>query len=282
MAEDWSREEVEAAVADYFVMLASEIRGEAFNKAEHNRQLQRILPNRTRGSIERKHQNISAVMIELGYPYVDGYKPLGNYQELLRDVVEARLNVSRDLNQAVGSKVESPVVASPSLRELLSIQVPPPVREEENAVLYDRPRSARVTVRRNFLEIEARNRSLGRAGEELVLKFEHERLWSAGQKSLADRIEFVAETKGNHLGYDILSFETDGQERFIEVKTTRFGALTPFFASKNEVEVSTSQERCYQLYRLFHFEKQPKLFILPGALRSSCVLDPSQYSALPR
>src|SRR5688572_6754389 len=101
MAESWSHQEVEAAVADYFAMLAAEMHGEPFNKAEHNRQLQRILTNRTRGSIERKHQNISAVLIELGYPYVDGYKPLGNYQELLREVIEARLNVSSDLNQIV-------------------------------------------------------------------------------------------------------------------------------------------------------------------------------------
>jgi len=282
MAESWSREEVEAAAADYFAMLAAEMRGEPFNKAQHNRQLQRFLKSRTRGAIERKHQNISAILLELGYPYVDGYKPLGNYQELLREVIEARLSVSADLNQIVGIRVESPVVAIPSLQDLLSIQVPPPVREEETQGLYERPRSIHTGVRRNFLEIEARNRSLGRAGEELVIKFEHERLWRAGQKGLAERIECVAETKGDHLGYDILSFETDGRERFIEVKTTRFGALTPFFASRNEVDVSTNEEGRYQLYRLFHFDKQPKLFILPGALEKSCTLEASQYSALPR
>ena len=65
---DWSRLEVEAAVADYLDMLALELRGEPFNKAEHNRNLVRVLNGRTRGSIERKHQNISAVLIELGYP----------------------------------------------------------------------------------------------------------------------------------------------------------------------------------------------------------------------
>jgi hypothetical protein len=88
---DWSRIEVEAAVADYLDMLALELRGEPFNKANHNRDLLRVLDGRTRGSIERKHQNISAILIELGYPYIDGYKPLRNYQELLREVVEERL-----------------------------------------------------------------------------------------------------------------------------------------------------------------------------------------------
>ena len=40
------------------------MRGEAFIKAEHNRTLQKILTTRTRGSIEKKHQNISAVLLE--------------------------------------------------------------------------------------------------------------------------------------------------------------------------------------------------------------------------
>jgi hypothetical protein len=65
---DWSRKEVEAAVRDYFDMLTKELRGELFNKAEHNRRLQRLLVGRTRSAIEKKHQNISAVMIDLGYP----------------------------------------------------------------------------------------------------------------------------------------------------------------------------------------------------------------------
>ena len=68
MANDWSREEVEATVSDYFDMLAMELRGKSFNKAEHNRNLQNLINNRTKGAIEKKHQNISAVLIELGYP----------------------------------------------------------------------------------------------------------------------------------------------------------------------------------------------------------------------
>jgi hypothetical protein len=68
MSDSWSREEVEAAVADYFVMLGKELRAEPYNKAEHNRQLQNLLSGRTQGSVERKHQNTSAVLIDLGYP----------------------------------------------------------------------------------------------------------------------------------------------------------------------------------------------------------------------
>jgi Domain of unknown function (DUF3883) len=104
--------------------------------------------------------------------------------------------------------------------------------------MEDRARNRGTAVRRNYLELEARNRSLGRAGEELVLEFEHQRLWRTGKRELADRIEHVAQTQGDGPGFDIHSFELDGRDRLIEVKPTRLGALTPFFASRNEVEVS--------------------------------------------
>jgi hypothetical protein len=282
MSDHWSHEEVEATVSDYFDMLAMELRGELFNKAEHNRNLQKLLANRTKGAIEKKHQNISAVLIELGYPYIDGYKPLKNYQQLLYGVVEERLFSAVGLHQAAAAAVEQKIEQPPVVTDVLAILVDPPRREDDKPKLYDRPPLIRAPVRRNYLEIESRNQTLGLAGEKLVLEFEHKRLWQAGKKDLANRIEHVANTTGDHLGFDIKSFETDGRDRLIEVKTTRFGSLTPFFASKNEVQVSEAREAEYQLYRLFNFTKQPKLFALPGSLRNTCSLDPIQFSALPR
>jgi hypothetical protein len=282
MPEDWSREEVEATVSDYFEMLAMELRGEPYVKAEHNRNLQKLLRNRTKGAIEKKHQNISAVLIELSYPYIGGYKRLQNYQELLRDVVEDRLLGAEGLNRLAAAVVEKEMPMPPSVHDVLGILVEPPRREDFSGVLYDRARRPHKAVRRNYLEIESRNQSLGLAGETLVLEFEHQRLWKAGKRDLADRIEHTARKEGDHLGFDIRSFEIDGRDRIIEVKTTRFGASTPFFASRNEVEVSEDRDSEYQLYRLFNFARQPKLFVLPGSLRNSCSLDPVQFAALPR
>ncbi len=65
-------------------MLEHQFRGEPFNKSAHNRRLQTILRNRSEGAIAFKHCNVSAILIEIGFPYVDGYKPRGNYQELLK------------------------------------------------------------------------------------------------------------------------------------------------------------------------------------------------------
>ena len=53
-------------------MLALELRDERFNKAARNRDLREQLDGRSQGAVERKHQNISAILISLGFPYIDG------------------------------------------------------------------------------------------------------------------------------------------------------------------------------------------------------------------
>lgn len=280
MADDWSREEVEAIVTDYFAMLVKELDREPFSKAEHNRTLQRYLPNRSHGSIEFKYANISAVMIALGYPYIDGYKPRGNFQELLRAIVAERAPRDHELQRAIAVSIEAPVHAPPPIADLANAIVPAPRRGVEQRRSYERatPRpSPRQGI--NYLEREARNRSLGQAGEAFVLRVEHERLWRLGERRLAERIEHVARSQGDGLGYDILSFEPSGRERMIEVKTTRYGEMTPFFASRNEVEYSESARDQFHLYRVYKFEEAPKIFILPGPLRESVNLEPTEYRA---
>lgn len=278
MPEDWSQTEVAATVADYFAMLEHELRGESYNKLEHNRRLREELNNRSKGAIEFKHANISAILIELGFPYIEGYKPRANYQALLKQEVAARLNGDARIARAAAVAVESPMHEKPAVFDLREILVPAPVRERP--AVYERQVS-RVSPRLgvNYLEIEARNRSLGLAGEEFALSFEHRRLWESGRRDLADRIEHVSRTRGDGLGYDILSFETSGHERLIEVKTTAFGAMTPFFASSTEVRLSEEHSDSFRLFRIHKFRETPKLFVLEGSLRESCVLDATQYRA---
>ncbi len=278
MAEDWAPEEVAATVADYLAMLQQELRGEPYNKREHNRRLQSVLRERSAGAIEFKHANISAVLIELGFPYIDGYKPRGNYQELLKDEVMVHLAGDIRLAQVTDAVVSAPMSKHPMVRSLSDILVEAPIRER-GAVYERRPLQTVPRLGINYLEREAQNRSLGLAGELFAAEVEHRRLWEGGHPELAERIEHVSKTQGDGLGYDILSFESDGRERLIEVKTTSFGALTPFFASRREVEVSEQESLHFSLYRVFKFRDVPRLFILPGSLRESCTLDAIQYRA---
>lgn len=275
--ERWVRAEVEATVASYFQMLRSELEGKDYNKSAHRRQLRRALGDRSEGSIERKHQNISAVLIELGFPYIDGYKPLSNYQALLRRVVAERLAHSSELAERVAEEVERDIDI-PDVEDILQILVEPPDRPSPSRYARERPAPASGT-RPNYLLQEIRNASLGKAGERFVLNYERARLIAAGKDSLAADIDHVAETRGDQAGFDILSFETSGADRLIEVKTTGFGRYTPFFVTANELAVSRRKQGAYHLYRVFKFRKAPRLFMKKGSLNHEFDLEPSQFMA---
>ena len=278
---DWSILEDEATVADYFAMLESELRGERFNKAAHRRALQAALDDRSERAIESKHQNISAILIELGYPYIEGYKPLYNYQRLLRDVVVERVAERSDLRSELERHVDATATV-PTVDDILQRLVDPPSLDADSS--YGSRREARETslARRasvNYLEREANNHSLGSAGEEFVINFERARLIAADRRHLADRVEHVSRTRGDQEGFDVLSFEESGDDRLIEVKTTAFGKQTPFFVSRNQVTVSSRRSDSYHLYRLFRFRADPHLFAVRGALERVCALDPVKYAA---
>ena len=87
----------------------------------------------------------------------------------------------------------------------------------------------------------------------------------------------VSKTRGDGLGFDVRSFDVNGRDRLIEVKTTSFGKETPFYITKYEVEFSRSQSDHFHLYRVFEFRTDPRLFSLKGAVDKHCRLDPITY-----
>lgn len=277
MSSVWSQQEVEATVRDYFEMLASELRGVPYVKAAHNETLRELLDDRTRSAVERKHQNISAVLIELGFPYINGYKPLGNVQNLLREVVRTQLPSLEDLVVADVTAIQDPFTVD----DVLGIGVDPPV--PASVSVGERPIEYVVSSRPgppiNYLQMEALNRSLGDAGEALVMKFERERLLREGKDGLARNVEQVSKTVGDHAGFDIRSYEVSGRDRFIEVKTTRYGKLTPFYISAGEVRFSEANADAYHLYRLFEFRQSPGLFQLHGDVGRQVHLQAVNYRA---
>lgn len=278
-AGDWTRAEVDAVISDYFDMLICELTNRPYSKAEHNRGLQERIP-RSRGSIERKHSNISAVLRDLGYPFIEGYKPQSHYQRLLRDAVLDRLESNQGLITVVRESADEPA-AAPTINDyLIRMEAPPEREDSDHAAVAEQ--SVGIAATRspvNYLEREARNASLGRAGEHFVLEFERARLLAAGRDALVDRIEHVAVTLGDGLGFDVRSFELDGSDRLIEVKTTAYGKRTPFFVSRTEVTVSRMRSDVFSLYRVFDFRRRPRLFALPGAIDATCQLEAVEFSA---
>jgi hypothetical protein len=275
--DDWSVPEVELIVADYLAMLTLELTGQRYNKTAHRQALLQRLPNRSAGSVEFKHANISAVMLEMGFPYLRGYKPRVNFQRrLMTQVVTKHVlhhRVLDDAAMAASERPAEPLQAVDFARVRAEAPGRNPVAREPSPAYETR------AVKRDYLEREARNRSLGRAGECFALDFERWRLLQMGVGQLAERVEHVSETQGDGLGFDIQSFETDGRDRFIEVKTTAFGERTPFFVSANEVLFARSQTERFHLYRVFDFRASPRMFDLVGPIEQSCALDPTTFRA---
>jgi hypothetical protein len=212
--------QVAATVAAYLQVLTMELSGQVYNKSEHRRALHQLLHGRSEGAIEFKHCNISAVMIELGFPYIPGYKQRRNFQrQALFEEVLRQIAVKPQLEDAARKAVELPAV-SPLIERFDDVRVEPPALEL-NVREPDAYRPPALS-QRDHLAREARNCSLDLAGEEFVVQYERWRLIQHGHERLADRIERTSKNRGDGAGYDILSFEDDGRERFIEVKTTAY------------------------------------------------------------
>lgn len=278
---DWTRDEVEATVADYFAMLEAELSGEAYSKAEHNRRLQAVI-GRSKGSIEFKHQNISAVLVNFRQPFIAGYLPRQNYQLLLEQVVLEWLAANprffvRMADGPVLAPVERPHVPGDLRPSSLIESPPPPVA----AVDFDADEDTPVRFYRlDFVRRDAENRRLGRMGEEWVVEFEQRRLHDEAKRpDLARKVEWIADTRGDGAGYDIASFDADASPRLIEVKTTGLGKQFPFMVTANEVRVSERKAEQYALYRVFEFARDPRLYVLGGALSETCRLEPTQFRA---
>ena len=258
-------------------MLREELRGADYNKTAHRKILLPRLGGRSDGSVERKHQNISAVLLELGLPYIDGYKPLSNYQRLLKDAVAAYVERRPEELEKLAAIADAIPVAAPVAVDFAAVAVDPPDFKPAQPS-EDAPATPAVVGRFDFAGKDARNRKLGRSGEQFVLEFEEARLVRAGRKELASRIEWVSESRGDGAGYDIASFDVDGRDRLIEVKTTNYGRSFPFLVTRNELSVSRAKDN-YSLYRVFDFHRSPRLFVLPGAISSHCRLEPTAYKA---
>lgn len=272
----WTPGELELVVADYLDMLVLDLNGQAFNKAERRRRLQPLLNQRSDASIEFKRRNISAVLQGLGIPPLRGYLPASNVQRELVEEVGRQVGARKDVDASALSAVERPTHI-PDQHDFSKVLAGAP--KPEHRAAEPTPAYLRTPIKRDYFEREASNRKMGLAGEEFVLRYEQWRLARLGLGRLADKVEHVSVTEGDGLGYDIRSYTPEGRERHLEVKTTAFGQLTPFFVSNNEERFSRDHADSFVLCRVFDFRASPRLFELPGQIASHCKLDPVTFRA---
>lgn len=269
----WTDTENDLIVADYFAMLTSDLAGRPYSKAEHNRRLQEAT-GRSKGSIEHKHQNISAVIQAMDGVWLSGYVPLSNFQRSLADAVTRWFEVNPKFP-------DHPLVSrsASEVRDRPVLWVGGPPSAGGPSIARDIEVVAPIARKVDFSGRDARNRELGQAGEELAFEHEQRVLFDAGRSDLAKRVRWISQEEGDGAGYDIASFSRDGRDRLIEVKTTNGWNRTPFYISPNELKVADQRREEWCLFRVWNYAREPKAFELRPPLDRHVNLAATGYLA---
>jgi hypothetical protein len=225
---------------------------------------------RTHRSVEFKHQNISAVLDELGMPWIPGYKPKRNYQNAIFDAIDRYLTTYPAILEPAQNL--PPPVPLPS-----EVFVPPPVLRVSAEPVPERLR--RLVRKFDPVERDHLNRSLGKAGEAFVVDIERRQLAVADRPDLARQVRWTAVEDGDGAGYDVQSFDREGHARLIEVKTTNGSARTPFFLSRNECDLAAERPEDWRIYRVHLFGTGPLIFTIAPPLENAVKLTTETWRA---
>jgi hypothetical protein len=153
--------------------------------------------------------------------------------------------------------------------------------EEEPPRASNKPKTKVSRVYANktdFIEKSKSDVKKGIKAERLVVEYEKSYLMQIGREDLAEKVKWVAQEADGY-GYDVLSFDESGNEKFIEVKGTSLMKTAPFQISKNEIDTSIKKGDQYWLYRVFYIdEKEPKFYRYRGRIDKNFELEPSNFN----
>lgn len=133
-------------------------------------------------------------------------------------------------------------------------------------------------IRTNYAAKQKRQAKVGLLGELAVLKLEQERLARLGSKKMPKHISVE---EGDGTGYDILSYDDNGEEIYIEVKTTTKGGEEPFYLSLGELLCMQKYQEKYKIFRLYDFDykenRMGKYYVISGDGLSDLELQPTNF-----
>ena len=202
-------------------------------------------------------------------------KPVYFQWELLDwDLLDKQLEIDLDL-----SPIE---VEAESVKKLFSLSKTSPPDSSEEA--QSKAPSFTKRLKPNYAERDKTNRKLGLAGEKLVLKHLIDELNTSNNSALSKAIIHTSEIEGDGAGFDIQSFDHNGNVKFIEVKTTRSSnPKTPFFISSNELKFAELHASQYELIRVYNYDEKTetgKFYSLSYEDLSKLVLQPQSYKVV--
>ena len=112
----------------------------------------------------------------------------------------------------------------------------------------------------DYERINKNKKDIGNRGENAVIKYEKNNLMKLGLNKLAEKVEL---SENDAIGYDILSFDENGNEKHIEVKTNSASSnkLMEFYLTDNELN-KMNEDSCYYIYYLYSIKNKPKIHII--------------------
>ena len=114
----------------------------------------------------------------------------------------------------------------------------------------------------DFRKLQERKFEIGQLGEKYIVKYERQNLIKAGRNDLADKVRRIS-VEDIGAGYDILSFDINGESKYIEVKTTT-GTGSTFELTANELHTAEKLGQQYWLYFVRDIGGTPQVTKVPN------------------
>ena len=114
----------------------------------------------------------------------------------------------------------------------------------------------------DFRKLQERRFEIGQLGEKYIVKYERQNLIQVGRNDLADKVRRISE-EDIGAGYDILSFDINGESKYIEVKTTTSTGST-FELTANELHSAEKLGQQYWLYFVRDIGGTPQVTKVPN------------------
>lgn len=249
-------------VENYFVMLDAELQGELYSKADHRNRIAAEAGMQDENVIDRLQQDVSAVLAEAGMPFVDAFPPITAPSASIESAVHVFIEENPELVEALWldpEEASSKVPVELDDPKVRWKKTPPPTGFKPRKLEAWQPAGV---MDLDFRLREHRSTQLAAAGERFVLAFERARLRELGLKEKSAEVMWQSQTFGESFGYDIRSFNEDGSDRYICVKTTNFGPYFPYTLLAREMEKAKADASNFYLYRVFQFTRGANLFIM--------------------
>ncbi len=175
-------------------------------------------------------------------PYRIGALPeeaqlVADLQELTRLYTEI---VSDPLEVTVERLVEAVVEPAPRVEKI-------EVRDFKPRMLASNRGSGGPSNQKSRRRYSPESRKVGDAGEKVVLGYERERLGELGRHDLAERVRWHAQEL-EFIGWDITSFDEQGDEIFVEVKSSAGKSVSRVDLTVNEWRTACDAKRRDRYY----------------------------------